>query len=225
MTQDQSNEQQLDAETTARSAEAAYRMLPIIVAMTAIAPLPLSLLFWQSAPAWMVVLWVVTHWVVSGARYLTYRRYFASPNRLLHQQRWIWAYNIGYAASGLAWSAIGTVLYPSADRWAQGVLTFVVTGVATIGVLSTGSMRMAFRCYIVSFLLPIAAYKLMIGGVQETSLALLSLFFAIILITISSRAADAALEHDTRAGGVRTARGATRRRHGADASEERRAPA
>ncbi len=193
MKQDESNEQQLDAETTARSIEAAYRMLPMIVAMTAIVPVPLSLLSWHSAPAWMVVLWVVTHWVVSGARYLTYRRYCASPDRRLHQHRWIRALNIGYAASGLAWSALGTVLYPAADNWAQGVLTFVVTGLATIGVLSTGSMRTAFRCYILSFLLPITVYKLWLGGAQETSLALMSLLFAIVLITISSRAANDAL--------------------------------
>ena len=177
-----------DANTCERSVEAAYQLLPPVLVMTAVLPIPLVALFWQSTPHALLMAWVGCHWVVSYGRFATYRRFTQQTATAAGPRAWARRFAFGFGASGLVWSALGTVMYPSSNAWLQSVTSFIVAGVATIPLLSVGPLTGAYRAFVLSFLLPIAAYKFWLGGAQETSLGVLALLFAAILIVISRRA-------------------------------------
>ncbi len=188
MNQPPSNEQALEAESVARNVEAAYRLLPPVLLMTALVPGALAWGLLREDAGWLTPLWVGAHMSVSGVRYLGYRRYLAAVDRRQQAAKWTRAFTAGFAVTGFLWSMMGTLLYPMGDGWEQKVLSFVVAGIATVALLSTGPLDIAYRYFVLAFLVPIAAWKLWLGGPEETSLAVLSIFYALAMMHISKRA-------------------------------------
>jgi hypothetical protein len=176
-----------------QSVEQAYILLPPVLLMTALVPIPLALLLRDSKPGWMLATWVAVHWAISGLRYLVSRRYWACPDRLTNPAPWLRWFHLGLALSGFAWCALGTVLYPVADHWMQGVVGFVMAGISSIGLLGTGPLEKAYRYFILAFLVPVALFKLTLGTSTETALGILAFAFAIMLMMVSRRAAGTAL--------------------------------
>ncbi len=179
----------LDVELVARQVDAAYRLLPPVLLMTALVPAPLAWFLLRTNARGLLLFWVGAHVAVSAIRYLVYRRYLGAADRLTNAPGWARKFTAGFAATGFLWSLMGTVLYPVGDTWEQKVLSFVVAGVATVALLSTGPLDAAYRFFVLAFLLPVAAWKLRLGGTEETSLAVLSVFYAGAMIFISKRAA------------------------------------
>lgn len=176
-----------DASTCERSVEAAYQLLPPTLIMTAVLPIPLIALFWQSTPYAVLLGWIGCHWIVSYARFATYRRFNERTSASANPRYWARLFSLGFGASGVVWSALGTVMYPTANPWLQSVTSFIVAGIATIPLLGVGPLTVAYRAFVLSFLLPITVYRFWLGGAQETSLGVLSILFAAILIVISRR--------------------------------------
>ncbi|MCC6242466.1 MAG: response regulator [Gemmatimonadaceae bacterium] len=177
-----------DANSCERSVEAAYQQLPPVLMMTAVLPIPLVALYWQSTSHAVLFGWIGCHWIVSYSRFLSHRRFTKRERTLASPKFWARSFAVGFGASGLVWSALGTIMYPAANTWLQGVTSFIVAGVATIPLLSVGPLTGAYRAFVLSFLLPIAAYKMWLGGAQETTLGILAVLFATILLVISRRA-------------------------------------
>ncbi len=180
--------QELDAESAARNVDEAYRLLPPALLMTALVPAPLAWFLLRSDAGWLIPLWVGAHIGLSGLRYLGYRRYVGAVDQRLRAQWWERMITAGYAVAGFLWSMVGTVLYPEGDGFEQKGLSFVVAGIATVALLSAGPLHSAYRYFILAFLLPIAAWKFWLGGPEETSLAVLSVFYAVGMLVLSKRA-------------------------------------
>jgi signal transduction histidine kinase/FixJ family two-component response regulator/HPt (histidine-containing phosphotransfer) domain-containing protein len=176
-----------------QSVEQGYTLLPPVLLMTALVPIPLAVLLRDGKPWWMLAAWVAAHWTISGLRYLLSRRYWACPDRLTNPAPWLTRFHVGTGLSGFTWCALGTVLYPAADHWMQGVVGFVMAGISSIGLLSTGPLEKAYRYFVVAFLVPVALFKLTLGTSAETALGILAFAFAIMLMMVSRRAAGNAL--------------------------------
>ncbi|MDZ7630308.1 MAG: histidine kinase dimerization/phospho-acceptor domain-containing protein [Gemmatimonadaceae bacterium] len=179
-----------DILTEARSVEGAYRLLPPTLLMTAAVPVGLTMVLRQTESLSVLLLWVLTHWIVSAARYVSYRRYLQSAHTPTETARWQRVFVVGCGISGFVWSAMGTALAPPEGHWTQFVLAFVVAGVAAVGVQSTGGVNAAYRWFVAALFVPIAAFKFSLGGQTETSLALLCLLFGGILIVLSQRTSE-----------------------------------
>ncbi len=193
MMQTEPSDRPRDDLTLARSVEGAYRLLPPTLLMTVVVPVGLVMFLGQSSSVPLQIAWVLAHWAVSGVRFLLYRRYLDSKHHLEQTARWRRIFIVGAGVSGFVWSAMGTALYPADGQWTRGVLAFVVTGVAAVGVQSTGAVHAAYRAFVLALFLPITAYKLHLGGETETALGVLCLLFALILITLGQRSAETVL--------------------------------
>jgi signal transduction histidine kinase/CheY-like chemotaxis protein len=76
--------------------------------------------------------------------------------------RWQWLILGGIAVYGFIWSLPGTLLMPPNPDDAV-LMTLFMTGISAVAIPSLASMRHAFTCFIVPFLLPVALHYFSLG--------------------------------------------------------------
>jgi len=68
-----------------------------------------------------------------------------------------------------------------------------MTGIASVGLVSTGPLHIAHTMFVMGYMVPVALFKLWLGGPTETQLGVLSLVFGGILVLVSRRSAGNAM--------------------------------
>ncbi len=149
--------------------------VPPILAWTIRGELPTSRI-----AAWLGLLWAVTI-----LRYLSVRQFHADLQRMVRDDFWERRFTLGAAASGLAWSALGTVLFP-ADVLSRTILGFFIAGLCAISLTTIGVLASAFQAFLCTLLVPIIAYNYWVGG-DSSAVATSALLFLVVLLLISRR--------------------------------------
>lgn len=175
--------------TDAESVEAVFQKLQPVLAVSALLAFPIAWVLRDEVPATLLVCWVLQLTCISGFRYLSIRRYRADTARDQHPDRWIRELAIGFAAAGFAWSQLGTVLAPATEAWTSTLLGVVISGVAGIGLMSTGTLQVAYRAFVLWLMVPVVVWKLWFGGPAELSLAMLAVLLTGVLLVVNRRAA------------------------------------
>jgi len=194
MTPSHDDESPKGATLFAHSVEQGYRLQPPVLLMTVFLTAPIAIILHDSARGWWLAMWVALHLAISAVRFAVLRAYWRSTDRLSHPDRWMQLFCLGYIASGLTWSAMGTVFYPRAGQWEVGLVGLITAAVASIGMTSVGPLHRAYQWFLLAFLAPVAWYKISLGTWDETALGAASLVYAGAMIVVSRRTSGNAIE-------------------------------
>lgn len=102
-------------------------------------------------------------------------------------QRWLAAYRLGAALSGLAWGATGVLLFPTDNPSTQALTILVLAGVTGGALSSMAADHVAYRGFVLLALSPVAGIALTRSTRLELSIGLLVVLMALFLYR-SSRA-------------------------------------
>jgi PAS domain S-box-containing protein len=152
----------------------------------------LCLLLWAVQPAAMLGAWFALIVVVNLPRYWLVSRYRRVSDIRPNVAPWARGIIISNLASGLVWGAGAYVLFPETSLPHQVFLAFILAGMTAGAVPLYSAMRGAYAAYMLPALLPFA-WRLADGGSQvHIYMALLVMFFTLVLL-ISSRRTHATI--------------------------------
>lgn len=146
----------------------------------------LCLLLWTIQPAAVLGAWFALIVAVNLPRYWLVRRYQRVADRSSEVALWARRIVISNLASGMAWGAGAYLLYPEASLPHQVFLAFILAGMAAGAIPLYSALRGAYVAYMLPALLPFAVRLASDGSQLHIYMALLVMFFALVLL-ISSR--------------------------------------
>jgi two-component system, sensor histidine kinase len=165
-------------------------------------PLPMTLglafvaviagVVWGKAAAAAVVGWVLVKGLLLVVRVTEIRRFQRDPAARDRVDHWTWRFGFWMVLDGLSWTATVWLFMGSvADRSpiAGAMLLAGVVGVASLGLLTTGShqrLSIAFQC---SVLMPLMLYYALVGGIEGWGIVAAGVIYQGVL-TLEARRAE-----------------------------------
>jgi diguanylate cyclase (GGDEF)-like protein/PAS domain S-box-containing protein len=123
---------------------------PAIMLANPINASALAVVLWSVYPAWILLLWVASFWVVVGVRFADRARFLRQPLDAARNENWARRFILGAAVTGCLWGLTGSVVFVSPDPVINVVVTFVLGGMTVGAVFQQSAYLPAFY----SFALP-----------------------------------------------------------------------
>jgi len=152
----------------------------------------LCLLLWTVQPVAVLSAWFALIVVVNLPRYWLVSRYRRVSDNRPNVALWARRIIISNLASGMAWGAGAYILFPETSLPHQVFLAFILAGMTAGAVPLYSAMRGAYVAYMLPALLPFAARLASGGSHLHIYMALLVMFFTLVLL-ISSRRTHATI--------------------------------
>jgi signal transduction histidine kinase/CheY-like chemotaxis protein/HPt (histidine-containing phosphotransfer) domain-containing protein len=156
----------------------------LIVAL--VVSIPLYSVISQASLIW----WLGFLLAVTVTRYLFIRRYWITPHTSADAGQWERYFVAGALASGVVWGALGILVVMKAEFSYQAFVGMALAGMAAGATSSLSSRRLAFKVFLLPILLPFGVALLSKGGAFQTSMGVLVLLFAGLLLMLSQRISD-----------------------------------
>ncbi len=140
----------------------------------------LALILYGAWPTVWLAVWVVVVWTLTalrGALWFRYRCGLAAPSDAKTGARLHTALAL---ASGVVWGAPVALFFPAEAVVPQGFIVFMLGGMSAGAVSALASHLPAFRCFIVSALLPIIGRLIVEGGVLYVAMGLMGLIYFLV---------------------------------------------
>ncbi|MEO5676850.1 MAG: EAL domain-containing protein [Usitatibacter sp.] len=149
---------------------------------TLLAVFILGAILWQDLGQPRLFAWFVAVSLVAVGRYLIYKAYIESPQRVEDTRLWESRFIAGTVLAGLCWMALGTVLLPDATRMVQRLsVVMLVMLLMTGAVAYYAPHRYAYKITAFLGLVPLAATLGMSGYRPQLFLSGLILILAALL--------------------------------------------
>ncbi|MDQ3025492.1 MAG: EAL domain-containing protein [Pseudomonadota bacterium] len=142
----------------------------------------LGAILWQDLGQPRLFAWFVAVSLVAVGRYLIYKAYIESPQRVEDTRLWEGRFIAGTVLAGLCWMALGTVLLPDATRMVQRLSVVMLVMLLMTGAIAYyAPHRYAYKITAFLGLVPLAATLGMSGDRPQLFLSGLILVLAAML--------------------------------------------
>lgn len=165
----------------------AFKPLPLLMLLTALAPSLIALIWWSLLPHSLLLIWCGAGMVCVVAGYVLWRAYLAATHTALSHGRWQRAYFRLAVFAGLVWGLGPCLLIPSArDTPLLSLFVGLVLAVCGVATSTLAAQPRALRwMMVVTLLLPtISAWRL---GTTIGQLAALTMLAGLALLLMTAR--------------------------------------
>jgi diguanylate cyclase (GGDEF)-like protein/PAS domain S-box-containing protein len=140
---------------------------------------------WSVTPPASLIAWLALVSIITGARYLLYRRFAELAPPADQMRFWRRRFVAGTAAMGCAWGLLGSLLLPSVMHIQQILVFLVVGGMVASGLVVLTPVRMAFYSFALASLLPMIATVFVQGAPMYGAVGLVLLVFLGVMIALA----------------------------------------
>ena len=173
--------QQIEAERV----KLLYTQAPIGFVVTVLNAGVVVFILWGSVASSLLIAWLVLIVTITLLRFALVQRYRRAAATADQVRSWRILFILGAGAAGMAWGAIGLLLFLPELMAHQVFLAFVLGGMAVGAVGLLSSVRTAFLAFFIPTVLPIIVRFLVQGGTVPVAMGVLGLSFAVALVAIA----------------------------------------
>jgi diguanylate cyclase (GGDEF)-like protein/PAS domain S-box-containing protein len=159
-----------------------YRLSRPAYAGTLIIAAIIGLALWNVTPRPWLVIWLVLVVVVTTARYLLYKAYFAREPQPPLARSWAERFVAGAIATGCLWGLLGSVLLPAGEIMHQFLIVFAVGGMVASALVVLTPVRAAFLGFTLTALLPLTFAVFVQGSNIHIFMGVLLLVFTGVML-------------------------------------------
>ena len=173
--------QQIEAERV----KLLYTQAPIGFVVTVLNAGVVVFILWGSVASSLLIAWLVLIVTITLLRFALVQRYRCAAATADQVHSWRTLFILGAGAAGIAWGAVGLLLFFPELMAHQVFLAFVLGGMAAGAVGLLSSVRTAFLAFFIPTVLPIIVRFLVHGGTVPVAMGFLGLLFAGALLAIA----------------------------------------
>ena len=173
--------QQIEAERV----KLLYTQAPIGFVVTVLNAGVVVFILWGSVARSLLIAWLVLIVTITLLRFALVQRYRCAAATADQVHSWRTLFILGAGAAGIAWGAVGLLLFFPELMAHQVFLAFVLGGMAAGAVGLLSSVRTAFLAFFIPTVLPIIVRFLVHGGTVPVAMGFLGLLFAGALLAIA----------------------------------------
>jgi len=173
--------QQIEAERV----KLLYTQAPIGFVVTVLNAGVVVFILWGSVASSLLIAWLVLIVTITLLRFALVQRYRCATATADQVHSWRTLFILGAGAAGIAWGAVGLLLFFPELMAHQVFLAFVLGGMAAGAVGLLSSVRTAFLAFFIPTVLPIIVRFLVHGGTVPVAMGFLGLLFAGALLAIA----------------------------------------
>jgi len=173
--------QQIEAERV----KLLYTQAPIGFVVTVLNAGVVVFILWGSVARSLLIAWLVLIVTITLLRLALVQRYRRAAATADQVRSWRTLFILGAGAAGMAWGAVGLLLFIPELMAHQVFLAFVLGGMAAGAVGLLSSVRTAFLAFFIPTVLPIIVRFFVQGGTIPVAMGFLGLFFAGALLAIA----------------------------------------
>ncbi len=173
--------QQIEAERV----KLLYTQAPIGFVVTVLNAGVVVFILWGSVARSLLIAWLVLIVTITLLRFALVQRYRRAAATADQVRSWRTLFILGAGAAGVAWGAVGLLLFLPELMAHQVFLAFVLGGMAAGAVGLLSSVRTAFLAFFIPTVLPIIIRFFVQGGTVPVAMGVLGLFFAGALLAIA----------------------------------------
>jgi signal transduction histidine kinase len=171
---------EIGEEIRAAQLSAAFRQLPIAVAVNAVNAVITAIVLQRLASGVLPLAWLSVTLLVTSGRWALWLRYHASYSAE-EIPRWSCLLPCGSLLAGLCWGFGGMLLFPAAPVLGQIFLIFVIGGMCAGAVVTSASHLPSLLAFLLSASLPVTVRFLLEGSTTGTALGVIIVVFALAL--------------------------------------------
>ena len=145
-------------------------VMVIAMALRNVTPLP-SLLIWVA---------LVT--VVTLARYLLFKAYFARPRQVVEAPLWANRFSVAALVMGCMWGVLGSVLMPQEEITYQFLIVFLIVAMVASAMVVLTPVKLPLLAFSLPSLLPVIFAMFVHGGDVHFYMGVLLLVFVAVLL-------------------------------------------
>ena len=149
-------------------------------------------------PSVLVAAWLAAVMVVTGGRYVLYRRFVGTAVAPDAAPLWARRFTAGAVVMGVLWGLLGSALLPAEDMVRQFLIMFVLGGMVAGAVVVLTPVRRVFSAFALPALLPLVAAVFWHGTTLHLLMGLM------ILVYIAVMLGTQAVMHDIHVRALRT---------------------
>jgi len=173
--------QQIEAERV----KLLYTQAPIGFVVTVLNAGVVVFILWGSVARSLLIAWLVLIVTITLLRFALVQRYRCAAATADQVHSWRTLFILGAGAAGIAWGAVGLLLFFPELMAHQVFLAFVLGGMAAGAVGLLSSVRTAFLAFFIPTVLPVIVRFLVHGGTVPVAMGFLGLLFAGALLAIA----------------------------------------
>ena len=162
-----------------------YTQAPIGFVVTVLNAGVVVFILWGSVARSLLIAWLVLIVTITLSRFALVQRYRRAAATAAQVRSWRTLFILGAGAAGIAWGAVGLLLFLPELMAHQVFLAFVLGGMAVGAVGLLSSVRTAFLAFFIPTVLPIIIRFLVQGGTVPVAMGVLALSFAVALVAIA----------------------------------------
>ncbi len=163
------------------------RQVPFALSANSINAVILVAVMWGQIPRAPLLAWLALMLLLTLARYRLMRAYYRAQPAPSEATRWGAWFVLGAGLSGLTWGAAGALFFTGQSYAHQAFLAFLLAGMSAGGLSTLSSYPGTYPAFLLLALFPYTARVLTQGGALYTTMGLMLVLFAALMLAISHR--------------------------------------
>ncbi len=158
-----------------------FEQLPLGLIAAPINSIIIVAVLWNVVSHNMLLSWLAFMLIVQFLRYILYLKYYKASPPVADARRWGDLFNIGMAASGIAWGLAAIMIFPPYSLAHQALLICLIAGMVAGAVATYSSIAVAFTIFVIPAVLPLSVRLFLEGGGISYALGTLAVIFALVM--------------------------------------------